>query len=181
MQQRPTNGTFERPGSLSFSVFWSFSRLLLAVAVWVSVFPLSSTTRYTSAPRTVQLLWQRNGLPAFYRGFLLCISLHIRASTDFRSDLEWFRPVKLVQESYRRWCEQFHKLWPFSRFTSTLWPPSIWERIPSHGAWTLRPRRQGQGLLGDFHFLASADLLNDSVDSVDSVVLALKKQVVMLW
>ena len=25
--------------------------------------------RYTSAPRTVRLLWMRNGLPAFYRGW----------------------------------------------------------------------------------------------------------------
>eukprot|EP00435_Cladocopium_sp_Y103_P031565 s2248_g8.t1 len=32
--------------------------------------PANGTFEYTSAPRTAQLLWQRNGLPAFYRGIL---------------------------------------------------------------------------------------------------------------
>ena len=62
MQQRPTNAeAFEL-----HSCKKSQGEVLPCALPWAA-------NRYTSAPRTVQLLWMRKGLPAFYRG---CAGLH---------------------------------------------------------------------------------------------------------
>lgn len=96
--------------------------------------------RYTSVPRTTHLLWQRKGLPAFYRGL---------------NDLQfWSMPgstfAVLVQEYCRRWCELFLKPWPSSPSMSMHW--LLWIFLePSH--------RQLEHMSLDFIVLCIAHVL----------------------
>lgn len=98
MQQRP-DGIFEQLGAAHVfnvsvqsgkSIFDRTTCLFLiqlfdhqaGSARWSSHLPL---VRYTNVPRTAQLLWQSNGLPAFYRGqtaeFLVETSNHHKNNT----------------------------------------------------------------------------------------------------
>ena len=143
MQQRPAEGgIFEQLGKVAIarSTYDPTQCLCCAFLLLHRSSTEARALRYTSVPRTTHLLWQRKGLPAFYRGL---------------NDLQfWSMPgstfAVLVQEYCRRWCELFLKPWPSSPSMSMHW--LLWIFLePSH--------RQLEHMSLDFIVLCIAHVL----------------------